>query len=59
MEIFNPLDPSLCDSDIEWECFPPGDDEDFESVTVYTEQEARALEKKGYTAFPFPRVKKN
>lgn len=56
MEIFNPLDPSLCDSDIEWECFPPGDDEDFESVTVYTEQEARALEKKGYTAFPFPRV---
>lgn len=56
MNIFNPICPSLSDGDIEYECIPPGDDdEDAPSVIVYTERESEELERQGYMVFAFPR----
>ena len=59
IEVFNPTDPSLSDSDIEYECWPPShnDDEEIETVIVYTEREAEAYEKLGYDVFAWPREK--
>lgn len=59
LPVFDPTDPFLSDEDIEYECFSPDEDEDglCDSVIVYTEREAIEYEKKGWTAFPFPRQK--
>jgi hypothetical protein len=55
LDVFNPLDPKLCDADIEWECWEPGDDG--QTVTVFSEAEALDYERKGWTVIPWPRRK--
>ena len=59
MKLFDPTNPKVCDSDIEFECMPPNHgEENLDSVVVYTEREAQAYEREGYSVFAFPRVQR-